>query len=63
MGSGIFDAVWSTATIRDDPVPYKVIWRYRVTIGNIKIPKHERKKKGVLSQCMDPYTFCNYVEY
>ena len=25
MGSGIFDAVWSTATIKDDPVPYTVI--------------------------------------
>ena len=45
MGSGIFDAVWSTATVRDDPVPYKAKWRSRVTIGNIKIPTNTNEKK------------------
>jgi len=45
-----FQLVWSISTLLHD---------YREHQNDLQ----QRKKNSVLSQCMDPYTFCNYVEY
>ena len=63
MGSGIFDAVWSTATVIGGCVPSTMYGITDQLSGTPEYQYNEHKKKGVLSQCMDPYTFCNYVEY